>query len=233
MRILQFTILFSVTVIGLLLSGCSTTVSFGRQPQRSADSDTTTAHSDLLVNFNDPLLNSRTILLFGPIDQRAAEIAIQKLLYLDSKEHEPIDLFLETPGGGLKYAWAVLQTIDLIHSPVNTYALSECNSGGAMLLAGGTGKRRAFHGAVILIHGLTFVGSEKPPAVFMTDLQNSYTDFWRKSVKLPQSWLPLPADSWHILTAEEALKYGVVDEVVDKSQIKPPGAAPEPTLSTP
>jgi ATP-dependent Clp protease protease subunit len=230
MRIFQFIILFFVTIVGFLLSGCSTTVSFGSPPQQSAKSHTTTAQSDERVNFDDPLLNSRKILLFGPIDQQSAEIAIQKLLFLDSKGHDPIDLFLETPGGDMKYAWAVLQTITLIHSPVNTYALSECNSGGAMLLAGGTGKRRAFHGAVIVIHGLKPGGGVmKPPAAFATDVQDSYTDFWRKCARLPQSWLPLPFDSLHILTAEQALKYGIVDEVIDKSKTEPPNKSPEPT----
>ena len=181
------------------------------------------------MDFTDPLLNNRKVLLFGPIDQQSGEIAIQKLLYLDGKGHDPIDLFLESPGGDMKYAWAILETIKLVRSPVNTYALSECNSGGAMLLAGGTGKRRAFHGAVIVIHGLKpGIGAEKPPAVFVTDLQDSYTDFWRKSARLPESWLPLPLDSLRILTAEQALQYGIVDEVVDNSKVTPPDTARTP-----
>ena len=234
MRIFQFKIAFFVAVIGFLLSGCSTTISLGRPQQQTTEPDTASAQSNSRVNFNDPLLNSRKILLFGPIDQRTAEIAIQKLLFLDSKGHDPIDLFLETPGGELKYAWAVLQAITLIHSPVNTYALSDCNSGGAMLLAGGTGKRRAIQGAVIVIHGLKpGVGSEKPPATLVTDLQDSYTDFWRKRTNLPQSLLPLPLDSLHILTAEQALKYGIVDEVIDKSDGKPPKTAMEATPAAP
>ena len=171
--------------------------------------------ADVRVDFSDPVLNARKILLFGGIDQRTAEIAIQKLLYLDGKEHAPIDLYLETPGGDMKYAWAIYQTILLIKSPVNTYALSECNSGGAMLLAAGTGKRRAFHGAVIVLHGLNVRGT--PPAGFAEDAQASYTEFWRTRSHLPPSWLPLPFDSFRVLSAAQALEYGIVDEVIDKS----------------
>ena len=196
-------------VLGLWTSGCSTAVS---------------VQSDDRVDFNDPLLNSRKVLLFGEIGQSSAEVAIQKLLFLDGKGHEPIDLFLETPGGDMKYAWAVLQTMTLIQSPVNTYALSECNSGGAMLLAGGTGKRRAFHGAVIILHGLKPKGRRKPPAAFVADAQASYTDFWRTHARLPDSWLPLPLDSLRILTAEQALEYGIVDEIVAHSVTRPPDA---------
>ena len=227
MRIFQVANLLPVIVLGFLLSGCSTTITLGPSP--GAESETTPSPSDTRVDFTDPLLNSRKVLLFGPIDQQSGEIAIQKLLYLDGKGHDPIDLFLESPGGDMKYAWAILETIKLVRSPVNTYALSECNSGGAMLLAGGTGKRRAFHGAVIVIHGLKpGIGAEKPPAVFVTDLQDSYTDFWRKSARLPESWLPLPLDSLRILTAEQALQYGIVDEVVDSSKVTPPDTARTP-----
>lgn len=208
----KFIILLAIASLGLLLPGCCT-------PPPSAG-PTITPPLDTRVDFNDPLLNRRKILLFGDIDQRTAEIAIQKLLYLDGKGNEPVDIFLETPGGDMKYAWAILQTMRLIHSPVNTYALSECNSGGALLLAAGTGKRRAFHGAVIVLHGLKpGTGANAPPDEFIADAQVSYTDFWRKSAKLPDSWLPLPFDSLHILTADQALKYGIVDEVIDNSKI--------------
>jgi ATP-dependent Clp protease protease subunit len=205
-----FIILLSVAILGVFLQGCSTL-------QQAAEPEKTYSQADVRVDFTDPVLGSRQILLFGSIDQETAEIAIQKLLFLDNKGHEPIDLFLETPGGDLKYAWAIYQTMRLIHSPVNTYALSECNSGGAMLLAAGTGRRRAFHGALILIHGIKpGVGDHKPPAEALADLQVSYADFWRRYTKLPQSWLPLPLDSWHILTAEQALDCGIVDEIIDK-----------------
>ena len=174
------------------------------------------------VDFTDPVLNSRKILLFGDIDQRTAEVAIQKLLFLDGKGHAPIDLYLETPGGKVKYAWAIMQVMHHIQSPVDTYALSECNSAGAMLLAAGTGKRRAFRGAVIVIHGLKVgAGDGQPPVDFVTDIQKSYTEFWRERTRLPQEWLPLPFDSFRILTAEQALEYGIVDEVIDKSKMPP------------
>jgi len=213
MRTIKFIVPFLLASLGLLLPGCST-------PQQSAKPQAAPEAApqlDTRVDFNDPLLNSRKILLFGSIDQQTADVAIQKLLFLDSKGHDPIDLFLETPGGDMKYAWAIEQTIRFIHSPVNTYALSECNSGGAMLLAAGTGKRRAFHGAVIVIHGLQpGVAGDKPPTAYVGDIQDSYTDFWHKSAKLPESWLPLPFGIFHILTAEQALKCGIVDEVIDK-----------------
>jgi ATP-dependent Clp protease, protease subunit len=202
-----FILLLPVAVLGALLQGCST-------PQQTTEPEKAISQADVRVDFTDPVLNSRQILLFGAIDQQAAELTIQKLLFLDGKSHDPIDLYLQTPGGDMKYAFAIEETMRLVHSPVNTYALSECNSGGAMLLAAGTGKRRAFHGAVIVVHGLVIRG--KPPLGFVERIQDAYTDFWRKRSRLPQSWLPLPFGSERVLSAEQSLEYGIVDEIVDR-----------------
>src|SRR5678815_88689 len=49
--------------------------------------------SDVRIDYGDPVLNSRKILLIGDINDRVAEIAIQKFLYLDAKSQEPIDLY--------------------------------------------------------------------------------------------------------------------------------------------
>ena len=170
--------------------------------------------SDVRIDYGDPVLNSRKILLIGDINDRVAEIAIQKFLYLDAKSQEPIDLYLQTPGGLFKPAMAIEQTIRLLKSPVNTYALSECNSGGAVLLAAGTGKRRAFRKSIIVVHGIKVTG--KPPADFTEKIQDTNTDFWRRKARLPEEWLPIPSGTEHVLTAEQALEYGIVDEVIDR-----------------
>ena len=166
------------------------------------------------VDFSDPLLNQRRVLLFGAIDDAKTELTIQKLLYLDGKTNAAIDLFLQTPGGQMKGAFAIEQTMRIIRSPVNTYALSECNSGGAFLLAAGTGKRRAFEGAVVMIHGLTI--NPLAPKSFVERMRNNHEAFWRKHAHLPDGWLPFAAGTNHFLSAEQALEYGMVDEVVKR-----------------
>ena len=73
-------IFLSVVVVGALLPGCST-------PQRTTEPGQTLSQADVRVDFTDPVLNNRQILLFGAIDQRAAELTIQKLLYLLQDMH--------------------------------------------------------------------------------------------------------------------------------------------------
>ena len=203
----KFNHLLLFAALGLLGSGCYSL------PPRSVSVESR-ARTEARVDFNDPVLNERKILLIGPIDEPAAALMIQKLLYLDSKSHEPIDIFLQTPGGELKSAFAIEQTMRLIQSPLNTYALSECNSGGVLLLAAGTGKRRAFHNAVIVLHGLVISG--KAPEGFVDQIQASYTEFWQKRTRVPAAWLPLPFNSTRVLSAKQALEHGIVDEVIDK-----------------
>jgi ATP-dependent Clp protease, protease subunit len=199
--------LLLIGVAAAFLQGCYT-------PQTGPRSEQWAQHADPRVDFSDPVLANRQIILCGLIDQRAAQETIEKLLFLDAKSHDPIDLLLHTPGGEIKHAMAIEQAMRLVRSPVNTCALFECNSGGAVLLAAGTGKRKAFRGAVIVVHGLTSHG--KPPPDFTKLIQDTYTQFWRTRARLPNSWLPMPPGVLHFLSVEQALEYGLVDEIVDR-----------------
>lgn len=196
-----------LAVLAVLWQGCHAPQQAGRPGQAAVP-------SEARVDFKDPVLNRRQIVLFGLIDQRAAELTVQKLLFLDGAGHDPIDLYLHTPGGELRHAMAIEQAMRLLSSPVNTYALAECNSGGALLLAAGTGRRRVFRGAVVVVHGLTSHG--RPPPDFTELTQDSYAEFWRRRTRLPEAWLPLPAGVLHVLSAEQALEYGLADEVIER-----------------
>jgi ATP-dependent Clp protease, protease subunit len=168
--------------------------------------------ADSRPDFGDPVLNGRKILVFGEIDEGAGKRVIQELLYLDSQNHDPIQMYLMTPGGDFSAALSIAQVMRLIASPVNTCALAECNSGGTVLLAAGTGKRKAFAGGMIVVHGVKVQG--KLPRGMLAQTQSAYTQFWRQRTRLPESWLPLQPNSIHVLSAEQALQYGIVDEVV-------------------
>jgi ATP-dependent Clp protease, protease subunit len=191
-------------LIPLLFSGCAIILNQNEEAKGQK----------VQINYEDPVLNNRQILIFGDLNQAAAEGAIQKLLYLDKKGQQPIDLFLFTPGGDLKSAFSIEQVMQTLRSPVNTYALGECNSGGAFLLAAGTGQRVAFSNALIVVHGMVVKG--KPPVRVTDILQDYYTTFWKRRAHLPDTWLPIPQGKVISLTAQEALKYGLVDKIIEK-----------------
>jgi hypothetical protein len=100
----QFVVL--MPILGVLLQGCCTFQSEVKVPA-----------ADKRVDFADPVLNRRQVLLFGSIDQQAAEHTIQKLLFLEGISHDPIDLYLQTPGGEFKHAMAIEQVMRRLQSP--------------------------------------------------------------------------------------------------------------------
>ena len=100
------------------------------------------------------MLNQRKVLVMGPLDDRAAEVAIQKLLYLEGRSPQPIDLYIQSPGGEFKSAKAIAYVMANLGCTVNTYALSEWNSGGAVLLAAGTATIPLMFGGRVLQVGL-------------------------------------------------------------------------------
>jgi hypothetical protein len=122
-----------------------------------------------------------------------------------------------TPGGDLKAAMSIENAMGLIRSRVNTYAFSDCSSGGAMLLAAGTGKRSAFRGAMIVVHGMKIDDNlAKEHKDYVDGLQAYYTAFWQQRARLPAQWLPIPLNTLHCLTAEQALEYGLIDTIIER-----------------
>jgi ATP-dependent Clp protease, protease subunit len=164
------------------------------------------------IDFTDPVLNQRQIILTAKINELTAHELIAKLLYLEGRGHQPIDLLLASSGGHLNHTFAIIDVINSLKSKVNTWAVGDCNSGGAMLLAAGTGRRKASPNAVIIIHGP--VPSGRLPSGLMETVDGRLSSFWQARAKLPARWLPLPQNSTHVLTPRDALEYGLIDEAI-------------------
>ena len=65
-----------------------------------------------------------------------------------------------------------------------------------------------------MLHGLTWRGN--PPPEYSKPIQDDYMQLWRKRARLPDAGFPFPFGVIHILSAEQALEYGIVDEVIDR-----------------
>lgn len=164
------------------------------------------------LNLSDPVLNQRRVFVVGNITAASAAETIRQLLFLDAGSDQAITLYLMTPGGDLHAAFAVERAMRQLRSPVNTCAIGECNSGGVLLLAAGTGKRTAFTDTTLVIHGIEL--KNKPPPKYVQSAQNAYTTFWRQHARLPQGWLPIPLGKIVVLTSQEALDYGIIDAIL-------------------
>ena len=174
------------------------------------------------IDFEDPVLNFRKIFLVTDFDEKQAEEIVAKLAYLDKKDPGvPIDLYIETSGG--RGYGPVALFIQTMKSPVNTHALDWCNSAGTYLLASGTGKRYAFKSSRITIHtvGLDEEDDDIESETYKYNNQLLYaeTEFWSNLTKVPKEIYEAKDDTYFYLTANEALDFGLIDEIIDFKRV--------------
>ena len=173
------------------------------------------------------LLRERIIFLGTEIDDDVANSVVAQLLLLDSENSEKdIMLYINSPGGVITAGLAIYDTMNLIKSDVCTICLGEAASMGAFLLSAGTkGKRMALPGARIMIHQP--LGGAQGQA---TDIEIEAKEILRMKNMLTQ----IIADNYgkpfdkvkddcerdHYMSAQEALEYGLIDKVVEKTPTK-------------
>lgn len=129
-----------------------------------------------LVDISTEMLSQRIVFLTGEICDDLANAVIKQLLWLSSNEEsdQPIDLYIQSPGGSVTAGYAIKDVIDIIQKRgtlVNTIAMGSVSSMGAFLLCAGTGERKATKNARIMIHSVSSgaVGS-------IQDLKVSYEE---------------------------------------------------------
>ena len=99
------------------------------------------------------LLKDRIILLTGSIDDDVASSIVGQLLFLNSENHDPIQLYINSPGGSVTSGLAIYDTMQHIKAPVHTLCIGQAASMGAILLAAGEpGKRSILPNARVMIH---------------------------------------------------------------------------------
>ena len=183
------------------------------------------------------LLVDRIIFLGTAIDDNVANAVIAQLLFLQmSDPKKDVHIYVNSPGGHVSAGLAVYDTMQFLTCDVNTYCIGQAASMGAVLLAGGTkGKRFALPNANIMIHQV--LGGAQGQATdmeihvkHMLDLKKTLTEILSKHTGKPYEEVFQACERDHFLSAEEARKFGLVDEVVtsrtdvptlpDKSSIK-------------
>ena len=160
----------------------------------------------------DPMLARRTIVVTTAINEATSREVVERLLWLDAADPDrPIDLLLSTQGGWTDSAFTIIDVMSSLRAPVNTWAVGGCYSAGAMILAAGTGRRIASPNAVLMLHA----NLEEPDGSGDWTLleQQRVERLWRQRSRVPQQWYPMTGDVSHYMTAEQALEWGVIDEI--------------------
>lgn len=169
------------------------------------------------------LLRERIIFLGTAIDDNVANLVVAQLLYLDREDPErEIMLYIQSPGGAIYAGLAIYDTMQMVRAPVSTIAIGSTASMGTILLsAGAKGRRFALPNATIHIHQP--LGGARGQA---TDIQIHAEEILRLRKRInnilahhtgqPLERIERDTDRDFFMGAEDAVKYGLVDEVIQK-----------------
>ena len=167
---------------------------------------------------NESLVDSRIIFINGEINSETSNLVIAQLLYLDAISHDDITIYLNTPGGSVSDGLAIIDTMNLVKSNVNTIAIGTVASMGAVILACGN-KRASLKHTKMMIHQIYFgvQGTMSDVSIVYDNAQNtkkSLMDILSEKTKQPIKKLEKDCDRDYWLNAKEAVEYGLIDEIL-------------------
>ena len=171
------------------------------------------------------LLKDRIIFIGHVIDDTVANLVIAQMLFLDAEDPEKdIFLYVNSPGGHVSSGLAIYDTIQYIRSDVATICMGQAASMGALLLcAGSKGKRSALPHSRIMIHqpwgGVQGQAADiEIHAKELLILRSRMNTILAEHTGQPLKKIEKDTDRNYFMSAEEAKKYGLIDEVIVKQQ---------------
>ena len=175
------------------------------------------------------LLKDRIVFLGGQINDEVSNLITAQLLFLESEDPErEINMYINSPGGSVTAGLAIYDTMQFVKPPVSTLCVGQAASMGALLLAAGSkGKRYALPHARILIHQLSggFEGQaadidiQAREALRLRDVTNLIlSQHTGQNLKK----LEKDTDRDNFLSAQQAVEYGLIDEVIQGRTIAKP-----------
>jgi ATP-dependent Clp protease protease subunit len=167
------------------------------------------------------LLKERIVFLGGPIDDTVANIIIAQLLFLQSEDSKKdIMLYINSPGGSVTAALAILDTMNHIKPDVSTTVVGIAASAGALLLSAGTkGKRFSLPNSEIMIHQ-PWGGAEgrasdiEISAKQIVKTRARLNNILAKNTGKSLTEIEKDVDRDYFMDADEAKKYGIIDKVL-------------------
>ncbi len=168
------------------------------------------------------LLKERIIFLGGPIEDYTANLIIAQLLFLESEDpKKDINMYINSPGGSVTAALAMLDTMNHIKPNVVTVCVGIAASGAAILLAGGEkGKRFALPNAEIMIHQPWTPGIQgqvtdiEITAKHLVASRARLNKILAKATGKPLTQIEKDVERDYFMDAEEAKKYGIIDKIL-------------------
>ena len=169
------------------------------------------------------LLNDRIIFLADEVNDVTASLVVAQLLFLEAQDPDKdICLYINSPGGSVSAGLAIYDTMNFIKCDVSTICIGMAASMGAFLLsAGAKGKRLALPNSEIMIHqplgGMQGQASDiKIHADHILATKEKLNRILAENTGRPYEEVVRDTDRDNFLSAEEAMKYGLIDRVIAK-----------------
>lgn len=171
------------------------------------------------------LLKDRIVMLSGPIDDNVANSVIAQLLFLEAQDPEKdIYLYINSPGGSVSAGLAIFDTMNFINADVQTIVIGMAASMGAFLLAAGEkGKRFALPNAEVMIHqplgGAQGQATEiEIAAKHILSTRERLNKILAERTGQTLKTIARDTERDNYMSAQQAVEYGLVDAVMEKSK---------------
>lgn len=182
-----------------------------------------TSHGERSYDIFSRLLNDRIVMLCEEVNDASASLVVAQLLYLESQDPDKdISLYINSPGGSVTAGMAIYDTMQYIKCDVSTICMGMAASMGSFLLAAGQkGKRLILPNSEVMIHqplgGTQGQASDiKIEADHILFIRGRMNRLLSEMTGQPIEVIERDTDRNNWMTAEEAVRYGLVDKVVEK-----------------
>lgn len=173
------------------------------------------------------LLKDRIVFLGSQVSDELANLVIAQLLFLEADDPDKdIKLYINSPGGSVTAALAMYDTIQYVKPDVVTICMGQAASAGALLLAAGAeGKRYGLPYSRVMIHQPAggVQGKATEAEVHIKELmriRETLNEIMSKHTNKSKEEIAEDIERDYFMTAEEAVEYGIIDEIISRNELK-------------
>jgi ATP-dependent Clp protease, protease subunit len=183
-----------------------------------------TANGERSYDIYSRLLKDRIIMMDTDVNEHSASLIVSQMLFLESESDQPINFYINSPGGSVTAGLGIYDTMQFIKAPVHTFIFGQAASMGSLLAqAGEAGHRYMMPHARHMIHQPS--GGTQG---MVTDMAITLKEIERLKIALTEIYVKhnskgkvyselerdMERDTW--FTAQQALDYGLIDQIVEK-----------------
>ncbi len=190
-----------------------------------------TSRGERAYDIYSRLLRDRIVFLGTAIDDQVTNLVVAQMLFLESEDPEkPINLYINSPGGDMVGLFAIHDTMTFLNPPIATTCIGQACSAAAVLLAAGEpGMRTALPNSRVLIHqphgGAQGQSVDLEIQVRETiEMRERMVDILSSTTGQPRERIVADIDRDYIVRGQEAVDYGLVDEVISMRKLHPVAA---------